>query len=164
MQHDRTGFYPVCASDYLEPLRMLRGHLDRLLFCDKKRLPMGRTSHQEIMQIVEKEGLPQPFFLSGDALSAIAILKPVDLFFIRRDTRGEGGSELDLLGPERLPLVLGMIKPGGTLVTDRICGGEWFKEFKTDRISQMEVRGRRLVTACENQPWTEAGLTAFEVK
>ena len=162
MQHDRTGFYPVCAGDHLEPLRMLKGHVDRLVFCDKKRLPMGRINHRDIIQIAKEEGLPQPVFISGDALSMIAMLKPVDLFFIRRDTGGEGGSGLDLLGTERLPIVLDMIKPGGTLVTDRICGGEWFKEFQSGRTSQTEISGR-LITAWDNQPWTEAGMMAFEV-
>lgn len=162
MQHDRTGFYPVCAGDHIEPLRLLKGHVDRLVFCDIRKLPMGRTSHREIMDAVHEEELPQPAFISGDALDTIAMLKPVDLFFIRRDTGGEGGSGLYLLGAERLPMVLDMIKPGGTLVTDRICGGEWFREFMSDGREEMYV-GNRVISMSHVQPWSGDKLRAFSV-
>ena len=64
--------------------------------------------------------MPEPHFLLGDALAALGYLQPVDVFFLRRDSGGEGGSELFLLCREHLPISLKVLKPGGLLVTDRI--------------------------------------------
>jgi hypothetical protein len=163
MQPDRIGFYPVCARDYLEPLRLLKGWVEHLVFCDIKCVPKSSYELLDLRETVEIEGLPQPSFILGDALLAISSLRPVDVFFLRRDSDGEGGSELHLLGPARLPMVLDLIKPGGLLVTDRSNGRDWFDEFRLERRCAYRLHGRAINLA-ESQPWAEHKLLSFTVQ
>lgn len=163
MQPNRMGFYPVCARDYLEPLQMLKGWVDHLIFCDIKYVPRSNSELVELRKTVNKEALPQASFFLGDALTAMACLRPVDLFFLRQDSDGEGGSALHLLGPDRLPSVVEMIEPGGLLVTDRMNGRGWFDDFHSGRRSPYRVRGREIHLS-EEQPWTEHELLSFTVR
>ena len=163
MQPKRTGFYPVCARDYLEPMRLLKGCIDEFIFCDIMCMPKSIATLNELRQIAKVEGLPNPSIMIGDALVAMRVLKPVDLFFLRRDSDGEGGSELNLLGPGRLPDVVEMIQPDGLLVTDRACGRSWFDDFEKGRRNPYRVKNREIHLSIE-QPWREHGLLSFVVK
>jgi hypothetical protein len=162
MQQIRTGFYPVCARDYVEPLRLLKGWIDELIFCDIMCMPKSSAALDELRHLAKEEKLPNPSILTGDALVAMRVLKPVDLFFMRRDSDGEGGSELNLLGPDRLPDVVKKIKPDGLLVTDRACGRGWFDDFEKGRRNPYRVKNRDIYLSVE-QPWRENGLLSFVV-
>jgi hypothetical protein len=162
MQPKRIGFYPACDRDYLEPLRLLKGRVDELIFCDICSMPKLRDL-KSLRQIVLAEELPNPSILVGDALVAMEFLKPVDLLYLRRDSNAEGGSGLVLLSPRRLPLVFSLIKPGGTLVTDRSNGRDWFAQFQNGRRSPYRASGHEMQLA-EEQPWVEQGLLAFIAK
>jgi len=161
--HRRFGFYPVCARDYIEPLRMFKGWVEHLLFCDIRCVPRSPRDLVELRKAVANDGLPEPSFFLGDALSAMEILHPVDLFFLRKDSDGEGGSELNLLGPDTLPLVLSLIHPGGLLVTDIKNGRLWFSDFMAGRIRQHRA-GNRVIRLAAVQPWTAHALHAFTVE
>ena len=163
LQHKRVGFYPVSARDYLEPLQMLKGYVDRLIFCDISCTPRGLRELRELRQTASDEGLPEPLFFLGDALAAMECLKPIDIFFLRKDSGdGEGGSGLYLLGRERLPKTLSLIKPGGLLITDDRNGGDWFKQMVSRRCEALETDERTLRLA-ETQPWAGHKLFVFNV-
>jgi len=158
----RTGFYPAAARDYLEPLHLLKGWVDHLIFCDIRDVPQGRSALRELAATIEDQGLPEASFFLGDALSAISCLKPVDVFFLRRDSGGEGGSGLFLLGSGRLPLALSLIKPNGVLITDKPNGFDWLPGLASGDHVDHRV-GDRVITFNESQPWTERGLFAMTV-
>ena len=162
MQPKRIGFYPVCARDYLEPLRLLKGWVDELVFCDIKCMPRSSKDLECLRKASEFEGLPSATILVGDALTALQIFKPVHVFFLRRDSDGEGGSELHLLGPDRLPSVVEMILPGGLVVTDRANGRGWFDDFRGGRRNPYRV-AKREISLSDQQPWTEHDLLSFTV-
>ena len=162
-QLKRVGFYPVCQRDHIEPLRLFRSWIDKLYFCDIRFGPGGHESLRQLRKTIELECLPEPGFILGDALTALEVLRPVDLFFQRRDSGGEGGSELFLLGPKRLPLVLQAIKSGGLLVTDGGYAGKWYDDLVKFDLPEYQV-GERLIYLNVEQPWRDAGLTAFLIK
>ncbi len=161
-QHRRVGFYPVSARDYLEPLQILKGWVDKMVFCDIKCSPRNSRELAELRKIAMDNGLPDPSFFLGDALFAMESLRPVDLFFLRRDSDGEGGSELYLLGPDKLPMVLNMINSGGFLITDVNNGRDWFADFMDGKISFLQA-GSKEIRLAEVQPWREQGLLVFNV-
>jgi hypothetical protein len=163
MDSRRIGFYPVCARDYLGPLQLLKGWVDELVFCHIKCMPVSTRALTDLREVAELEDLPAPTILVGDALLAIQMIKPVDLFFLRRDSGGEGGSALNLLGAERLPDVVAMIRPGGLLVTDRGADKRWVDDFCEGRRSNYQVRHREICFSYE-QPWAEQGLFSFVVR
>lgn len=158
----RTGFYPASERDYLPPLQMLKGWVDHLIFCDIRFVPQGRLTLRELGALIEEQELPEASFFLGDALSAISCLKPVDVFFLRNDSGGEGGSGLFLLGPQRLPFALSLIKPNGTLITDKRNGFDWLPVLVAGTDAEHRV-GDRVLTFNKLQPWTEHGLFAMTV-
>lgn len=158
----RTGFYPVCARDYLEPLNLLKGWVDHLIFCDLNVTPHNRSALQQIRETIALHSLPEASFLLGDVLSALSTIRPVDVFFIRRDSSGEGGSGLALLRAERIRLVLNVIKPGGLIVTDEPNGFLWLTRMLSGKSPRYPVDERTLFLS-PMQPWTEQGLFAVTV-
>ena len=163
MDTKRIGFYPVCARDYLEPLQLLKGWVDEVVFCDIKCMPQSANALKDLREAAIDEELPNPSILVGDALVAMSILKPVDLFFLRRDSTGEGGSELDLLGPKRIREVVRVIKSNGMLVTDGTNDRPWFKDFRKGRRNPYQV-GDRTIHISDQQPWKDQNLITFIVK
>lgn len=87
----------------------------------------------------------------------LSCIKPVDVFFVRRDTGGEGGSGLALLRAERIRLVLNVIKPGGLLVTDKFNGFLWLTRMLSGKSPRYPVDDRTLYLSSE-QPWADRGL------
>jgi hypothetical protein len=162
MQTNRIGFYPASGRDYLEPMRMLNGWVDQMVFCDIRTAPHG-SALTELRKTVIQDGLPEPSFFLGDARFAIECMQPVDLLLVWRDGDGEGGSALCLLRSENIVKTLSMIKPGGLLVADRRCGGGWFDDFRDGRRSPYRVGGREIFLS-DQQPWTEHQLLSFTVK
>ena len=158
----RTGFYPACERDYLEPLQMLKGWVDHLIFCDIRHVPHGHVALRELSATIHNKELPEASFFLGDALSALTCLKPVDVFFLRRDSGGEGGSGLYLLGSDRLALSLNLIKPGGLLITDERNGFGWLPKLKSGELLDYQV-GNRNITLSASQPWKAHGLFAMQV-
>jgi hypothetical protein len=162
MQTNKTGFYPASGRDYLEPMRILKGWVEQMVFCDSRTAPQG-PSLTELRKTATQEGLPTPSFFLGDARFAIECMQPVDLLLVWRDGDGEGGSALCLLRPENIAKTLSMIKIGGLLLADRRCGGCWFDDFHNGRRSPYRVGGRE-ISLCDEQPWIEHGLLSFIVR
>ena len=158
----RTGFYPAAASDHLAPLQLLKGWVDHMIFCDLHKTPRHHVDIQELRQKIELLGLPEASFLLGDALSALECIKPVDVFFLRRDSSGEGGSGLNLLHADRIRLVLHVIKPGGLLIVDKANGYLWLTRMLSEKSPQYPVDDRTLFLS-PTQPWSENRLYSVTV-
>jgi hypothetical protein len=159
---ERTGFYPACEYDYLEPLQLFKEWVDVFYFCDIRLTNSHVSKINFASKKANEKGLPTPSLLCIDAVQAIRHLRPVDLFFQRRDSHGEGGSGLFLLGNQQLPFVVAMVKANGLIVTDCSYIGSWLTNLKSNRESSLEVAGRN-IKLLESQPWALNGLTAFVV-
>lgn len=113
----RTAFYPCCNSDIEEPLRLLSGYVDKVIFCDiNPRLSSRweRTPHK-----AADIKLPSAEFVTGDAKDVCLRLPVIDVLFYRRDSTGEGGSALFVLGDMFLrPLLQHFPSNGGLIFTD----------------------------------------------
>lgn len=106
MRH-RTAFYPCCGSDFATPLSLLAGVVDEVIFCDVRELSLPS---------VATSGFPAPpkaTFLLGDVREIVGKLRDVDVIFYRRDSNGEGGSGIYVLGDSFLPGLLGAFRPCG---------------------------------------------------
>ena len=158
----RTGFYPASASDYLPPLQLLKGLVDHMIFCDLHKAPRNRADTQELREKIQLQGLPEASFLLGDALTALECIKPVDVFFLRRDSSGEGGSGLNLLHADRIRLVLNVIKPGGLLITDKANGFLWLTRMLSGKSPRYPV-GERNLFLSPTQPWSDHNLYSVTV-
>lgn len=153
----RTGFYPVSAVDYLEPLQLLRNEVDHLIFCDLRLGFKNRLEHVKLTKNITSSDLPSASFIIGDALVVMEYLKPTDVFFLRGDSSGEGGSGLDLLGKGRIQSVLTAVKHGGIIVTDKPNAFNWLNEMLSGKSSQYQV-GDRTLYLTSDQPWIDIGL------
>lgn len=158
----RTGFYPAAARDYLEPLRLLKGMVDHMIFCDIREVPQSRLALRELRATIEVESLPEASFFLGDALSAMACLKTVDVFLVRNDSGGEGGSGLYLLEARRLSWVIDLIKPNGTLITDKPNGFGWLPVLTSGQQQEYRV-GDRTLKLAQAQPLSGLGLFVMTV-
>jgi hypothetical protein len=158
----RTGFYPASAKDYREPLALLKGWIDHLIFCDLNVAPNSRSIVTELRKEIVSNDLPEASFILGDALSILQWMKPVDIFFVRHDSTCEGGSHLALLQAARIRLVLNVIKLGGLLVVDKQNGFLWLTRMLSGKSPTYPVDNRVLYLRVE-QPWIEHGLYAVIV-
>lgn len=93
-------------------MQLLYGYVEQVHFCDKG--DVGKD-------LVEKNRthIPQPFYLQGDAREVIKTVEQIDVLFYRRDSDGEGGSGLYVLGDSFFPQILRKFNPnGGFIITD----------------------------------------------
>jgi hypothetical protein len=115
MQH-RVAFHPCCGLDIQRPLELLRPYAHEVIFCDiNKSL---RPRWQNCLHTVALEGL-RPTFLVGDVREVISRITLINVLFYRKDSAGEGGSGVFVLGDSFLPDVLWRFpKDGGLIIAD----------------------------------------------
>src|SRR5262245_40500707 len=92
----RTGFYPCCAFDIDAARRLLIGFVDIIIFCD-----VNPEVSRLVEQVAAEAGgpyLPEVRALIGDASHALEQLETIDVLFYRRDSDGEGGSGVYVIG------------------------------------------------------------------
>ncbi len=112
----KIGFYPCCATDIDEPCRLLAGMVDEIVFCD---ISHGLKAEWSRIADMLPPGTPKASLMSADALLAVQTIPRVDVLFYRRDSTGEGGSHLFVLGDEFLRhLALKFPPEGGLIITD----------------------------------------------
>lgn len=131
----KTAFYPCCNNDIIEPLKLLTGYVDRVIFCDINQNHSKNV--KKIMLSDEYKNLPECMFIAGDALTIIDQLPPIDLLFYRRDSTGEGGSGLFILGDIFLkPFLKKLSADGGLIFTDgsNSRGGNFKKMTRTNGL------------------------------
>ena len=63
--------------------------------------------------------MPAASFIVGDVREVLPSLPTIDVLFYRRDSNGEGGSGVYILGDSILPVILGRFSvDGGLIITD----------------------------------------------
>lgn len=111
----KVAFYPCCCRDVVGPVDLLQPYADRIVFCDiDERLePEWREREPHLSRAVKTE------FRIDDARRVIESLQQIDVLFYRRDSAGEGGSALFVLGDSVLPSILAKFpRHGGLIITD----------------------------------------------
>jgi hypothetical protein len=111
------AFYPCCSKDIEEPLELLRDFAEEVVFCDMN--ASLRRRWKEIATRVTGRELPKASFLLQDARTAVDKIERIDVLFYRRDSGGEGGSGIFVLGDSFLPRLLRRFPgQGGYLISD----------------------------------------------
>ena len=139
---------------------MLNGYVDEVIFCDPS--PDVKTA---FASIAGKAGdLPNARLISEGARRGIKTLGRIDVFFYRRDSTGEGGSNVLVLAKPFLPTVLEkMPSKGGLIITDGSNRGNHYYR-KTFRPQGVEKFGYHLQALPETeQPFAEEGLKVIAV-
>ena len=148
----KTAFYPCCETDVVTPVRLMRGYVDRIVFCDIRE----RLHQWKLRQPKEKvEGMPTSEFIVGDAQRVILQIPVIDVLYYRRDSSAEGGSGLYVLGDVFLrPLMAKFSMAGGYIFTDgsNSRGGNFKRMI---RKSGMEKFGRSF-SATTEQPYLDS--------
>jgi len=122
-QHSR-GFYPCCGSDVSEPRRLLAQYVDEIIFCDRRAFPAWDAQD-------DSTALASADFVTGDVRNIIGTLPPISLLFYRKDSTGEGGSGIFILGKHWLREILKHFPAsGGLIITDGSnSGGSMFRKM-----------------------------------
>ncbi len=157
MSH-RIAFYPCCADDISESRHLLTGLVDEIIYCDHRR-PRSWSSESKQTEP------PAIRLVQGDVKQIIPDLPPIKVFFYRRDSSGEGGSGLYLLGKKWLGEILNHFSPeGGLIITDgsNSGGGLFRKMIRPDGYTRKSWEWRFQPTP--EQKWLEShGLHSIEV-
>ncbi len=151
MQH-RVAFYPCCHLDIKRPLELLDRYTDEVIFCDINASLLPRWK-----RIVSTETAtePRPSFLIGDVREAISRVAVINLLFYRRDSAGEGGSGVFVLGDSFLPHLLQRFPAeGGLIITD----GSNSRGSNFERMIRPNGMCKHgwLFTKSSNQPYIES--------
>jgi hypothetical protein len=144
----RVAFYPCCNLDVAEPLALLRPYAEEIVFCDinARLLPRLRS--------IARRQSPEPnaTFRIGDVREIVGSVEVVDVLFYRRDSPGEGGSGVFVLGDSFLPSLLARFPAqGGLIITDGSNSrGSNFERMT--RKSGLAKHGWRFLP-CHDQPY-----------
>jgi hypothetical protein len=85
LQKNKVGFYPCCGEDILAPLEIMRGMVNRVIFCDKAK---GNLPDQKaILDQVNIKSLPRPEIIIDDLRNVIPRLPEIHVFFYKGDSR-----------------------------------------------------------------------------
>jgi hypothetical protein len=156
----KTAFYPCCETDIVTPVTLMQSYVDRIVFCDIREL-LHEWKRRQPKDIVESAPISE--FVVGDAQKVMLKIPVIDVLYYRRDSSGEGGSGLYVLGDMFLrPLMARFSFSGGYIFTDgsNSRGGN-FKRMV--RRSGMEKFGRHF-SATTEQPYLETyGLWRIRV-
>jgi hypothetical protein len=145
----KKAFYPCCAGDIKEPLELLSGIVDEVYFCDIKDCTQGR-----FLQF--KNSKPKPVFLHGDMQVQVEKMDVIDVLFYRKDSMGEGGSELLVLHKKILSQILSHFRSsGGRIITDGANSDPTI--FSNGGL------GRWRISLADNQPFLSYRLKVYDV-
>ena len=124
----RVGFYPCCGTDMLGPLKIMKGLVEKVIFCDKSNLPKNKN---KLLDQVKLDNLPHPEFVRDDLKNVIPSLPEIHVFFYRGDGPGEGGSGIYLMGKKWLAKVLEHFpEKDGLIITDGSnCESKFFRKI-----------------------------------
>lgn len=154
----RIAFYPCCADDISQSRHLLTGLVDEIIYCD---LRTPRSWSRE----ARAGGAPIIRFVQDDVKHFIPQLPRINILFYRRDSSGEGGSGLYLLGKTWLEEILKHFSlEGGAIITDgsNSRSGMFRKMTRSDGYARASW-GWRFRPASE-QRWLEShGLYTIDV-
>ncbi len=154
----KIAFYPCCSSDIEEPLQILSGLADEVYFCD-----INLDVDKEVQKYDTINPKIKNVFLHGDARNKIDELGNIDVLFYRRDSEGDGGSGLFVLGDSFLPTLLNKFTPnGGLIITDGSNSrGNNFRKMK--RNSGLKKGDWHIYKSEDQKFLSKFGLYVFEV-
>ncbi|WP_156521084.1 hypothetical protein [Magnetospirillum moscoviense] len=90
--------------------------VDEIIFCDIRSDLLAEWSR---IAYALPSGTPKASFMAANALEAIQSIPKIDVLFYRRDSAGEGGSHLFVLGDQFLKRLAPKFPPeGGLIITD----------------------------------------------
>jgi hypothetical protein len=136
----------------------MAGLADEVIYCD---LRMPRSWKQQALY----DSTPQIRFLRGDVRDKIEELPVIHILFYRRDSLGEGGSGVYILGKQWLGRILQHFpEHGGLIITD----GSNSENSIFTRMIRADGYTRKqwqcLFRLCHEQPWFDTyGLYTIEV-
>jgi len=125
--------YPCCGNDLETPIRLFGSSVSDFFFVDIRRPKLPRNLRTFAVQVgppvstevgtflnTERDNRFQIHRLTGRGEDSFSGLPKIGVFFHRGDTLadGEGSSGVPWLGREWLTRILGVLVPGGFLVTD----------------------------------------------
>jgi hypothetical protein len=113
----RTAFYPCCASDIGPARRLLTGFVDTIVFCD-----INPELSRLVARVAAEAGepdLPEVRAMIDDASQALEQLETINVLFYRRDSDGEGGSGVYVLGDAYMRRLLPHFPQEGSPHTNR---------------------------------------------
>lgn len=153
----RTAFYPCCGTDITVPRQLLCGIVERIVFCDV---------HPHLTRwaaAAPKFQSPEAEFVVGDAREVVAQIPVINVLFYRRDSLGEGGSGVFVLGDVFLrDLISRFPQAGGLIVSDgsNSRGGNFKRMIRKNGLLKFE----RSFSVAASQPFIqEHGLWCIEV-
>jgi len=151
----KTAFYPCCNRDVEEPPQILAGEVQRIVFCD---INPSSEQHWRRTRTNFPGGLPATEFIVNDAVAALSEIGVIDVLFYRRDSGGEGGSGVFVLGDMFLRRLLTRFPPnGGLIITDGSNSrGSNFKRMV--RRSGLTKHGWRFSASIEQPYQAQHGL------
>lgn len=154
----KIAFYPCCLHDFSEPMQILKELVDIIYFCDIHK-------YKEFDEFISMQSYlnPNVIFMHGDARKVIKDINQIDVLFYRRDSSGEGGSGLFVLGDSFLPFILERYNPnGGKIITDGSNSrGGIYKKMK--RRSGFKKYGWHILLSNEQRFLKDHNLYTFDV-
>ena len=141
---------------------MLSSYVDEVIFCDP--CPHLKTEFVSLMA-QRSEHLPSARLISDGARRGIETLERIDVLFYRRDSRGEGGSNVLVLAKPFLLTVLERMPPeGGLIITDGSNHGNHYYQ-KALRPQGVNKFGYYMCALPESeQPFRKENLHVIKVK
>lgn len=140
-------------------MQILRTYVDEVIFCDVDQTLLSQW--QKICATTSFDGGPTAHFRVGDAREVIQSIEWIDVLFYRRDSDGESGSGLFVLGDEVLPQIVNRFPvDGGLIISDgsNARGNNW----RTMRRKRGLPMGGWLLKKAPEQPLLEPhGLTVI---
>jgi len=137
-------------------MSILKDYVDEICFCDIKSTPSTLIFKKRLEH-------PTPRFKQGDARDVITQIGKIDVLFYRKDSNGEGGSRLFVLGDSFFPRILEMFNPqGGFIITDGSNSrGGIFRKMKS--TSGLDKCGWHIHKMQEQPFEQDCGLWVFSV-
>lgn len=124
----RIAFYPCCADDIRSARQLLAPFADKIIFCDIRKELNRWIKGAEVEP--SKDPLPEISVIVGDARD-VDQLPEIDVLFYRRDSEGEGGSRVFVLGDVYMERLLPHFpRSGGLIITDGSNERQsWFRKM-----------------------------------
>lgn len=109
---NKIAFYPCCNTDFLEPYTALENYFDTFIFCDPNKSLIKRFNEVS-------DRLPKACLWSMALDKAIPRLHHIDILFYRRDSVGQGGSCVFVLGDQYFRHIAPKFSSeGGIIISD----------------------------------------------
>jgi hypothetical protein len=154
----RIAFYPCCAGDIAEPRHLLTNLVDEIIYCDLRK-------SKSWSQVDSTSEYPIASFVQEDVRTLIEKLPTIQVLFYRRDSAGEGGSNLFILGKSMLSRIITHFpESDGLIVTDGSNSGSCIFKRMIRRDGYTRKSWHCHFQPRADQPWFQShGLHIIEV-